>query len=349
MRKYPVLFLAAAIIGTVISNGCATPYPKSRGLTIKKRLVSDHLGYPTTLQIQWHGAASYSIQLGDVSILTDPFFTRHSALRVLLGTVASDPETVRNKLCKIPVAQAVFVGHSHYDHILGLASTLEYWDDPAVRVYGSKTTRNILAGFSSNRADGQWRPTDTSPGWHDVVPGIDYQAVCAEHAPNLACCGVGLLFAPGAVPKPMTKPPRKADQFKVGETYAYVFKLSNDYEDRPNCEDRTFTVYFVSAATSAPRGFPDESIETVDVAILCVPGWKNTAGYPGEFLQRLRPRVVVLSHFDNMFQEIKGLEQVVPTADLDGFMKEIKRHIDYPEFERLVVPEVDELLQFRKP
>ena len=185
MRKYQVLFLASAIIGVVISNGCATPYPKSRGLTIKKRLVSHHPGYPTTLQIQWLGAASYSIQLGDVSILTDPFFTRHSALRVLLGTVESDPETVRNKLCKIPLAQAVFVGHSHYDHILDLASTLEYWDDPAVRVYGSKTTCNILAGFSSNRANGQWRPTDTSPGWHDVVSGIDYQAVCAEHAPNL--------------------------------------------------------------------------------------------------------------------------------------------------------------------
>ena len=351
MRKYRVLFLATAIIWTAISNGCATPYPKSRGLTIKKRLICDNPGFWTTLQIQWHGAASYSIQLGDVSILTDPFFTRHSAWRVLFGTVASDPETVRNKLRKIPSAQAVFVGHSHYDHILGLPTTLDYWGDPDVRVYGSKTTRNILAGFSPNRANpnGQWNQTETSPGWHKVTAGIDYQAVCAEHAPNWACCGAGLLFAPGAVPEPLTKPLRKADQFKVGETYAYVFKLSNDCSNRAECEDRTFTVYFVSAATSAPRGFPDESIETVDVAIFCVPGWKNASGYPGEFLQRLRPRVVVLSHFDNMFQECKGLEQVVPTADFDGFMKEIKRHIDYPEFERLVVPDVDELLQFRKP
>lgn len=349
MRKYRVLFLTSAIIGAMISNGCASPYPKSRGLTIKRRLVPGNPGFPTTLQIRWLGVASYSIELDGVSILTDPFFTRHAMWRVAFGHVKSDPQTVQDKLCKVPVAKAVFVGHSHYDHLLGLAPTLDHWDGHDVLVYGSETTQNILAGFSPTRAAEQWRLTDTSPGWHEVVPGIDYQAVPAEHAPNLVCGDIGVLLWTGAVRQPLTKPPYRSGHYKVGETYAYVFKLTNDCQGRPNCEDRTFTVYFVGSATSAPRGFPDESIETVDVAILCVPGWKNTPGYPGEFLQRLRPRVVVLSHFDNMFQEIKGLEQVVPTADFSGFMKEIKRHIDYPEFERLVVPDVDELMQFRKP
>ncbi len=344
-----LLLLAAVLLWTALVGGCASVFPKSRGLTIVQPLTADSPGYATTLQIKWLGAASYSIQLGDVTLLTDPFFTRHSILKVAFGSVASNPATVRETIDGVPVAQAVFVGHSHYDHLLDLAGTLTQpkWLD--VPVYGNESTRNILAGFDEDLAKCRWRPVDTTPEWHTVAPGLKYQAVGAEHAPNLKCGRVGVLLFPGTVPDPMTQPPRKAHQFKVGETFAYVFQLSNEHAGLPQDQHRTFTIYFAGAASSAPRGFPHESIETVDVAILCVPGWKNVTGYPGRFLQRLKPRVVVLSHFDNMFQERRNVRQVIMTADLGGFLRETKRCTDYPGFERIEVPDVGDLLQFRKP
>ena len=57
----------------------------------------------------------------------------------------------------------------------------------------------------------------------------------------------------------------------------------------------------------------------------------------------------MLSHFDNMFQERRDEQQVIMTADLGGFLRETRRCTDYPRFERTEVPDVGDLLQFRKP
>jgi L-ascorbate metabolism protein UlaG (beta-lactamase superfamily) len=269
--------------------------------------------------------------------------------KVGLGTVASDPVKVQEMIEGLPIAQAVFVGHSHYDHMLDLAASLTQpgWSD--VPVYGSKTTRNILFGLDQSLAEKNWQPVQKDGAWRTVAPGLAYQAVTAEHAPHLTCGPTGLLYFPGAVPEPLAHAPRKAAEFKVGETFAFVFRLSNEHIEPSSCRQRTFTVYFAGSATSAPRGFPDESVEAVDVAILCVPSWKNAMGYPGRFLERLKPRVVVLSHFDDMFQERGVIRKTVLTTAFDEFLVEVQRYTDYERFERIVAPDVGETVLIRKP
>ncbi len=180
-------FYLVVLLCSVLPGGCASPFPTSRGLTINRPQTADSPGFRTTLQIKWLGTASYSIQLGNVVLLTDPFFTRHSMLKVGLGTIASDPATVLETIEGLPIPQAVFVGHSHYDHMLDLAGSLRQPGWCEVPVYGSETTRNILFGYDRCLAKKNWQPVQKDGDWHTVAPGLAYQAVPAEHAVLGAC------------------------------------------------------------------------------------------------------------------------------------------------------------------
>ncbi len=324
--------------------GCAGRFPVGRGqvLTItgaEKGLQPGQPGYETTLQIHWLGAACHLIRLGDVALLTDPFLSRQGLLRVALGEIASDPAVVRDKIASLSVARAIFIGHSHYDHLLDAAETLKQPGWEGVPVYGSQTTGNILAGYYGGTPSPNSRLTQTSGGWHAIGDDskLKYKAFVSQHAPQLP----GMLLYPGKISRPLEDPPRRARDFKCGETHTYVFRLSNGGVE--------FAVYFVGAGSSAPVGFPDGSVRDVDVAVFCVPGWKNVRGYPEKFIARLEPAHILLTHYDNMFQTRPGVRQVIPTADLRGFLTRAQNAARYPRFKRILVPDLDTVLHFQKP
>ncbi len=304
-------------------------------------LTRSNAAYDSTLQLHWFGTSCHLLQLGDVTLLTDPFFTVHSALTVGFGSIQSDPAQVEAHLGDRRAVRAIFVGHSHYDHMLDLAATLERpgWQD--VPVFGSMTTRNLLHGYGKSVA-AHWRPACTSGRWQDVGRDgrLAYQAIESKHAPQLP----GVFLYGGKVEEPLEKPPHHAGEFKVGQTYAYLFRLS----DPTGNEKLTHTVYFSGAAASPPFGFPGKSATPVDVAILCVPGWRHVSDYPECIIAHLRPRHIVLSHFDNFLEPRRDKRTVVPTADLDVFLRKVQAITRYARFESIVVPDVGAVLQFRK-
>ena len=104
-----------------------------------------------------------------------------------------------------------------------------------------------------------------------------------------------------------------------------------------------------TAETSAggTGGSPDLPAGEVDVAILCVPGWKNVEGYPGELLRRLQPAHVVLSHYNDFFGD-RDARDVVASADLEDFLRECQEAADYPGLRSIVVPDLDGTLLFRQ-
>jgi len=314
---------------------------------VTRPLAPGHPGYHTTLQVRWLGTTCYLIQLGDVAILTDPFLSYHPAMKVALSTIESDPLIVRREIGRLPVADAVFVGHSHYDHLLDVDEVLRQprWGD--VPVVGSETTRNILCGYDEGWVD-NWRPALTDGRWHTITWGLEYQVIRAEHAPNLKCGPISYTAYPGSAEECLKRPPRRAADFPMGETYAFVFRLSNRYAGEA-VRPAEFTVYFAGSAANAPRGFPDESVQGVDLAILCVPGWTNTTGYPEAFIERLRPRSLLLAHYDNFLQRRRADSTVVPTAHLGRFLNVAEEAADHAEFEQILVPDVGAVMHFRKP
>ena len=346
--------LVALIAAIPAISGCPGEFPIRAGKVLiitndDEPLLKTDPKYATTLQVRWLGTACHHIQLGDTAVLTDPFFSYHDTTDVAFGEIESDVETVSKKIEDLPVARAIFIGHSHYDHMLDLPAAMRFpgWED--VPVHGSMTTRNILNGYGPDvvnrweqvRTDEQWRPAGDASS-----DSLEYMAVLSEHAPQL---GNTLLY-PGKVEEPLTAVPDRADEFKVGETYAYFFKLSGNRESRVGSrrEDIVFTVYFVGSASNGSEGLPESDL-SVDVAILCVPGWRNVEGYPREVIQRLRPRYIILSHFDNFLEDHGGSRAVVPSADLRDFLNEVQDAADYPEFKSIRLPAVDTIQHFKKP
>lgn len=344
---------ASAVASVLLSQaalmccGCAAPFPKSRGRTITRPLDRENPGYHTTLQIHWLGTTCYLIQLGDVAILTDPFVSYYPTLKVAFGTIESDPEIVDQRIRPLPVADAVFVGHSHYDHMLDLEQTLQLTGWRQVPVVGSPTTRNILCGYDEAWTK-NWQPAETDGDWRTITPGLEYLAILAQHAPNIRCCGSSFTVWPGKATECLDGPPRSARDFPMGETYTYVFKLSNAHvANAPRQVE--FTIYFAGAASNEPVGFPPASVQDVDLAILCVPGWTNVSGYPEAFIERLRPRNLLLAHYDNFLERRSPKSKLVPTAHLNGFLRAAQAAADYPEMERILVPDVGAIIHIRKP
>lgn len=336
MNHWQLLTVLLPLLNCI--GGCATRSPVTPGMELKftraaTSLATNDPAYHTTLQLRWLGTACYSIQLGDKIIFTDPFLTYHSLLRVGLGgALRSDPLKVQRKLAGVPVPHAIFVGHSHYDHVLDAAECLSHPGWNGVPIYGSESTRHVLCG-SGHAFTNTWRPIVTNAGWQVVAEGIRYKAILATHARQARALP---LFYPGKVDRCLRH--TRACDFKVGDTYALLFELSNDRA--------TNTVYFVGAAHHGDEGFSDRPGLPVDVAILCVASWKNVQGYPSQTIRRLRPRHIVASHYDDFFQVNDKPPAVVPLADLEGFLTHVQKTASYSEFESIVLPAVGTVTRF---
>ncbi len=129
--------------------GCST-LPTEPGFLMELRPVAPALapgapGYDETLQVHWAGSACYLIQLGELSVLTDPFVSHHGLLYSFFGgRMGSDAGLVDGTIARWGRPDAVFVGHSHWDHLLDLPTLLERPEYEGVKVYGTTTTHNLL-------------------------------------------------------------------------------------------------------------------------------------------------------------------------------------------------------------
>lgn len=320
----------------MLFSGCSSPWPLRDGEIWEFTPAGRRSIRPTpdsnALRIHWLGSASYSIELGDASILTDPFYTYHGMVRTGLLTIWPDREVVRKVTADVPKPQAIFIGHSHYDHMLDVAELVRCkgWEVPIV---GSESTKNILSGMGCDLEalhqplvlGNQWRPVPSGDG--SVSSSIEYKAAEIEHAPQL----LGIHMYPGTVDEPLKRPPTRAGEFKEGGTFAILFKLHDG--------ERVFTILFMNSATKKrlPEGF---ITEPVDVAILCVPGWKNAPGYPDHVIEAARPGAIVLSHYDNFLQKGRHPPRIVATASINRFIEKTRRHLGQNGFERILVPDV---------
>lgn len=329
-RHFPAV-TALLLCCTIIS--CAGPFPLRPGESItyaKAQMPNspDPAGHDQTLQIRWLGTMCTWIQLGDVAVLTDPYFSHFASTRVAFGRIESDKEAVGLWTRDLPRPKAIFIGHAHYDHMLDLRETLRQRSWMGIPIYAGPTAANIAAGYGEDLERNFVTPQTNSP-WVEIDgPRLAYRAFPAQHAPHLP----GINLFRGMLTAPRTSPPTRARDFPVGETFTYLLRFRGG--DRAE-----FTVFIAGAATNADCGIPDLP-EGVDVAILCVPGWKNVHGYPDEVIRRLRPRVILLAHLDNFLQEGWRKRELVPTADLAGFLDRARRVCDYPRFERLVITDV---------
>ncbi len=346
-REFTITVAATAILVATFATCTRVPrMPAVDGAVVEVRrsdglLGSGDRGYDATLQLSWFGTACHLIQLGDARVLTDPFVTN----RLRLAGMRSDPARVAETLGRVRPPDMVLVNHSHHDHILDAYAAMAQrsWRARKVPLYGGRSCKNLLAGWGDAEVDGRCHAVPDAGGRLPVsrpAPGytIKVTAYRSKHGPHLKC---GFTLADGMITRPRRSAPRGILAFQAGEVFNYLVELSSP--------SASLNVFCLGAPfdldkledSMPPAGTP------IDVAIILAPTADKVRGYPEEHIARLRPRHIVLSHFNTFFREDPDEQLAVAGIDFVK-MRELSRDLQstfagdagYPEFEKLHIPAI---------
>lgn len=279
------------------------------------------------VDIQYLGSGGYLVKRGADVALFAPVYSNPTAPEVFLGhEFRTEARLVDSLLpAEADKAQAIIVGHSHYDHLLDTPWIATHRVTSA-NIYGSSTTRHLLASL---RPDLEKR----SPA--NAVIALDEQAdaktwvpipnsrmrllaIPSEHSDQFRFSMFGLVWPlhafRGEVTEDAPALPKTAAEWAEGRTFAYLL----DFLDDSGATE--FRVYFqdsgahVGVGAGPAPGDPD--YRKVDVALICGSGDFRGLDHPAGIITQLQPRHVIIGHWEDFFvtqraicseREVRGL------------------------------------------
>src|SRR3954462_2407368 len=127
-----------------------------------RELETVPLGLPAGLELEWLGVAGYRLTYEGVSIFLDPYVSRASLWRLLLGRPAvSDPALLDAYIHAPGPVAGVLVGHTHFDHAIDAPEIARRFGCPA---YGSASLAHLMrqSGLGAG-VGGPGRPCELRP------------------------------------------------------------------------------------------------------------------------------------------------------------------------------------------
>jgi hypothetical protein len=285
------------------------------GLLVLAVLFAPSPASSQEVSLTYLGTGGWLIRHGDASILTAPFFSNPGLVEVGVARLEVDTAAVDRHLPPVHDVPAILVGHAHYDHLMDVPYIARV-HAPRARVYGSRTMVNLLRG------DPELDParlvavedevgTHETPGeWFTTPDGrIRFMPLASEHAPHI----MGIQLFHGNEETPRTRLPTRATEWLDGPTLAWLI----DFLDEDG--DVLFRVHYQDASSRPPHGFPPPDGIPVDAMIVCTAGSGAAEGYPEALVRALRPRAVLLGHWEDFFRPMSAPLRPVPGTDLDEF------------------------------
>jgi hypothetical protein len=319
------------LLVTLASLACATPFSVPLG---QCPTATAPPGVPeeSALVVHYLGVSGFLLRHGDDVILTAPMYSNPGLVEVAFDH-AIRPDSAQVDRFLPPAAgaaQAILVGHSHYDHLLDVSDIARRRARRA-RVYGSPTVKHLLAPFSDLAGrviaiEKKDVGDHQRPGrWLNVAPRVRVLALESEHSTQntlkvpFSRHPIPLHLWRGGVDADLEEPPRTPSDWAEGPTYTYLI----DFLDAPGGRP-VFRVYFQDSGTNEPLGYVPEATlqeKRVDVALLCVGGdFERLRRHPEGILENTRPRHAVLGHWEDFFvtqdnHEIDGRVFPIPASE----------------------------------
>jgi hypothetical protein len=298
------------------------------------------------LHVTYLGVSGFLLQSGGDAVLTAPLFTRPTMLDLGAAMIASSPIEVERGLptAALQNVRAVLTGHAHYDHLLDVPNILAR--APRATLYANVSARSLLAAYAPDRGprcvgtpptmpriprprvvalddpraslvDWTYCPDRRPPGapvagtWVGVPDShVRILALCSEHPEQLG----PMHYAPGGVEEDACVPPRRAEDWREGQTLAFLV----DFLD-PRTNAPAYRVYFQDAPTNAPLGHVPPALladKRVDLALLCVGAYEHVAGAPTNALAAIAPRYALGGHWEDFFRPAAAPPEPIPFEDL---------------------------------
>jgi hypothetical protein len=293
------------------------------------------------VEVTYLGVSGLMVQHRGHVLLTAPFFSnprlglvRPKATRFFRSSprIAPDAGVIEQLLPRsADRASAILVGHGHYDHLLDVPYIARRRATSAL-IYGSATVRHMLMGDPDLRADhgrrlvliraedagtaerqGVWIYTSDS--------AFRFMPLVAGHAPMLHLFGGSYSFASGTVSADLDSLPRTAPDWKLGEPYAFLIDVLE-----PGSSESVFRIFFQDAPSPPPLGFPPlSSIKErgVDLAVICAATSSNVPHTPDSLLTVLRPRQVLVTHWESFFRSQMLPPEVSRGLHLESFLRNL--------------------------
>lgn len=309
--------LLATVCGCVRLTGpAAALHPVPRDSTPEWRTCDATEVCGSEVRLTYLGVAGFLIRAHGEAILTAPSLTHPSlwAVATPKWRIRSDSATVANELRRLlrsdvsalDSVQAILVGHSHYDHLMDVPLIARRYT-PNARIYGSLTTKRTLMGdaylrIHSERVD-SLAPAESviASAWHVGVwryspqRTMRFMAVQSSHARNWWV----ITLAPCHEHHDRESLPLTGWGWCLGEPLSYIIDLLDDL-GHP-----VFRIFFQDAA-SKPLDvvlppFTGIDQHPVDLAIVCAGNFKKVEGYPTMLLAALRPKYVIVGHWEDFF------------------------------------------------
>jgi L-ascorbate metabolism protein UlaG (beta-lactamase superfamily) len=251
-------------------------------------------GWPDGLELQWLGTAGFRLTHENCTILVDPYLTRPD-----LGSVLrSRPLVSRADLVDVhvPAADAVLVGHTHFDHALDVGAIARRH---GCLVYGSESATRLMClhGLADKAVTVEAHRTYAiGPFEVTFVPSLHSKLLFGVAVPaggDLTCDSLDGLGAAA---------------YKCGQVWGIHIAV-----------DR-FTLYHQGSANL----IEDEiRFSNVDVFLAGIAGRMFTRDYLRRILGALQPRVVVPHHYDDFFRALDAPMGLSFNVNLARFPDEV--------------------------
>lgn len=246
--------------------------------------------------VRWLGTAAFEICCDGTTILIDPYLTRVGFWRFQRGLLETDPARV--DAVGLDAADAIIVGHSHFDHLLDVPYVAA---KTGAVVYGSQSTANVL------------RAAAIPPEQIIICEGRSvfevgpFRVTLVPSQHSRFSLGGKVPFA-GAIPADC-RLPMKASGYRVGD----VFSIAVEAHGR--------CLYHMGTADLV-----EEAIEhdDVDVLLMGIVARHATKDYVSRVFRRLKPTVVVPMHYDRFFRALDRPMKLVPFLRFARFVDEAR-------------------------
>lgn len=246
------------------------------------------------VELRWLGTAGFALRALGATILIDPYVTRFPLGALLRRrAIPPDPRAIARW---IDAADAVLVGHTHFDHAL---------DTPAItarfgcKAYGSRSLAHLMAlSGQPERAIvvEPYRTYEVGPFAFEFVPSAHSKLALGLATPSsgeLTCEHLDDL-TPGA--------------YRCGQVWGIHVRVAG-----------------VSIYHQGSADLIDDAIRHrgVDVFLCGIAGRRFTPRYLERILGKLEPRLIVPTHYDDFFRPLDAPLGFSPNVNLAAFAEEV--------------------------
>jgi len=250
---------------------------------------------PPGLQLQWLGTAGFRLGYAGFELLIDPYVTRSPSDEVFGRRPLQPDEQLIGE--HLPAADAVLVGHTHFDHALDVPLLSRRTGCP---VYGSRSLCRLMA--VCGLAD---RTVEVECGV--VYPLGPFEVTFVESIHSKIILG---LKVPYEGEFTCSQPDRLSGrEYRCGSVYGIHIAVAGA------------TFYHMGSANLLEERIRHRDIDTLLVGIS---GRGFTPDFTARALRAVSPRVVVPHHYDAFFRPLSQEMELAFNVNFVGFAEEVR-------------------------